>query len=151
MLVLLKARLAAAWPPVIRPSYSFTEMANSFMSYQGQCDKDRKTQPYYTPFHFGNEHHEVNGSFKCWDSPSWSINFPISQKMKVHRRTHNSSRLVLILNWINPVNIPTFYWFKIRFNIFLQCKNTSSEWYVTFPSAFPTKILAHIFRTKTLD
>lgn len=97
--------------------------------------KERHNYTIYL-FHFGNEHHEVNGFLKCWNSPSWSINFPLSRKLKVHHRTHNSSRLVLILNWINTVNIPTFYWFKIRFNIILQLKNMSSEWYVTFPSAF---------------
>ena len=150
MLVLLKAGLAVAWPPVIRPSYSITEMANSLISSQGQGDKERKTQPYYTPFSLQKR-------------APWSkrllvrlrftklVTFPFSRKLKGHHRTHNSSRLVLILNWINPVNIPTLYWFKIRFNIILQCKNRSSEWYVTFLSAFPTKILAHILRTKTMD
>ena len=56
----------------------------------------------------------------------------------VHYCDHNSSSLVPILRYTNPVHAPSHF-FKIHFNIGLHlCLGLSSE---IFPSGFATKIL----------
>ena len=80
-------------------------------------------------------------------SPSWEANtssanqeiYRILWKPKVHYRIHNSQAPVLILNQIDPVNIPTSYFSKIRFNITLPSMAGSFQCSPSF--RLPTKTL----------